>query len=248
MDDRASPQGRSRPDVGVVVPAAGSGRRMGGRRKQYLELAGEPVLLRAVRPFLERGDVVEVIVALPSDDAASPPRWLVEADPRIRTVAGGGSRGASVRSGLEALSPDARIVAVHDGARPLVDGDTVARCIAEARNGRGAVAAHPAVDTLKEVEEGRIVRTPDRSRLWQAQTPQVFPREVVVDAYRAATEAELTATDDASLVERRGIEVRVVRASPRNLKVTRPSDLAVAEALLRRSDDPRPVRSETTDR
>lgn len=247
MDAGTSPPSEPRRDVAVAIPAAGSGRRMGGRRKQYLELAGEPVLLRAVRPFLARDDVAEVVVALPAEDAAAPPAWLTGADERIRTVAGGGSRGASVREALAALSTGIRIVVIHDGARPLLDAGTLRRCVDEARTGRGAVAGVPAVDTMKEVEEGgRIVRTPDRSRLWHAQTPQAFPREVVVEAYRDATDEELAATDDASLVERLGREVRMVRGSRRNLKVTRPGDLAVAEALLRRADETRSVRGEAS--
>lgn len=215
------------------MPAAGAGRRMGGRKKQYLVLCGEPVLLRALRPFLRRRDVREVVVALPPEDVTSPPDWLRESDSRIRIVAGGASRGASVRAGLEALSPGVEVVAVHDGARPLVDDDTVERCLTVAREGVGAVAGCPAVDTLKEADaEGRVLRTPDRSRIWHAQTPQVFPREVLAAAYAAASESELGATDDASLVEGRGIEVRMVRGSPRNIKVTRPDDLVLAETYL----------------
>lgn len=222
------------PDVGVVVPAAGSGRRMGGRRKQYLELAGEPVLLRSIRPFLERDDVCEVVVSLPPEDAGAPPHWLVNADARVRAVAGGESRGASVRAGIEALSVRAAIVAIHDGARPLLDAGTVERCVAAVRSGREAVAGWPAVDTMKEVDdEGRIVTTPERSSLWHAQTPQVFRHAVIADAYGSASDEELGATDDASLVEKRGGSVYMVRGSPRNIKVTRPGDLAVAEALLR---------------
>lgn len=247
MDGGTRPPSEPRRDVAVAIPAAGSGRRMGGRRKQYLELAGEPVLLRAVRPFLARDDVAEVVVALPAEDASAPPAWLTGADDRIRTVAGGASRGASVRAALEDLSAAVRIVVIHDGARPLLDPGTLRRCVEEARAGRGAVAGVPAVDTMKEVEEGgRIVRTPDRSRLWHAQTPQAFPREVVVEAYRGATDDELAATDDASLVERLGREVRMVRGSRRNLKVTRPGDLAVAEALLRRADETPSVRGEAS--
>ena len=220
-------------DVGVVVPAAGSGRRMGGRKKQYLSLRGEPVLLRALRPFLRRDDVREVVVALPPEDVVSPPDWLSEADPRIRVVEGGATRGASVRAGLEVLSTEVAVVAIHDGARPLVDDETVDRCIDVARRGVGAVAGWPAVDTLKEVDpEGRIVRTPERSRIWHAHTPQVFPRKMVTAAYAAASQDDLAATDDASLVEGGGGEVRMVRGSPRNIKVTRPGDLTVAETYL----------------
>lgn len=172
-------------------------------------------------------------MALPPEDVPAPPDWLLGADSRIRVVAGGATRGASVQAGLEALSSDPTLVVVHDGARPLMDDETVERCITVAREGVGAVAGWPAVDTIKEVDpEGRVVRTPERSGLWHAQTPQVFPREVLAAAYAAASEKDLAATDDASLVEGRGGEVRMVRGSPRNIKVTRPGDLALAETYL----------------
>jgi len=224
-------------EVGVAVPAAGAGRRMGGRRKQYLELAGEPVLLRALAPFLARDDVVSIVVALPPDDAADPPEWLLGADPRVRAVAGGETRTASVRAALEALPDTVEVVVVHDGARPLLPAEVLDRCIAVARGGRGAVAASPAVDTLKEVDaEGRILRTPPRSTLWHAQTPQAFPREMLLDAYRSVGPDDPPATDDASLVERRGGDVRVVESPPRNLKVTRPEDMERAALHLEGAD------------
>lgn len=206
---------------------------MGGRKKQYLVLAGEPVLLRALRPFLRRDDVLEIAVALPPEDAGDPPGWLRDADARIRVVPGGASRGASVRAGLEVLSPRVAVVAVHDGARPLVDDDTVDRCIETARRGIGAVAGWPAVDTVKVVDADlKVLRTPERSSLWMAQTPQVFPRAVLAEAYRAASRTDLAATDDASLVENLGHEVRMVRGSPRNIKVTRPADLDLARTFV----------------
>lgn len=223
------------PRVGVVVPAAGRGRRMGpgARPKQYLELAGTPVLLRALSPFLARSDVSSLVVALPAADADDPPGWLVDADSRVRIVAGGDTRTASVRAGIEALPDRVDVVAIHDGARPLAAAEVVERCLVLAASGRGAVAACPAVDTMKEVDdEGRIVGTPARDSLWHAQTPQAFPRGMIVDAYRAVRNDDPRATDDASLVERRGGDVRVVESTPRNLKVTRPEDLARAELYL----------------
>lgn len=239
MDRRPRSDSVARPkpsnaDVGVVVPAAGSGRRMGGRKKPYLLLCGEPVLLRALGPFLRRKDVREIVVALPPEDVADPPDWLRNADERIRLVPGGASRGESVRAGLGALSDEVAIVAVHDGARPLVDDRTVDRCLEAAREGVGAVAGWPAVDTVKVVDADlRVLRTPARSSLWLAHTPQAFPRKVLVEAYRAASAEDLAATDDASLVEARDGEVRMVRGSSRNIKVTRPDDLALAESYLR---------------
>lgn len=215
--------------VGVVLPAAGSGRRMGGVRKPFLELAGEPVLLHALRPFLADPRVCAVVVALGATDAAAPPAWLTAADPRVRVVRGGATRAESVRNGIAAL-PDVDVIAVHDAARPLVTADVVARCIDIALGGEGAVAGCPAVDTVKQVDaDGHIVGTPDRASLWYAQTPQVFPADMVRRAYEEDLEG---ATDDASLVERLGGPVRMVDAGATNLKVTRAEDLPLAETLL----------------
>lgn len=213
------------------MPAAGSGRRMGGARKPFLELDGEPVLVHALRPFLAHPDVVAVVVALAPPDAAEPPGWLTGLDDRIQVVAGGDTRAESVARALEVLPADLDVIAVHDAARPVVTEATVAACVEVAASGVGAVAGCPAVDTMKEVDgDGRIVGTPDRSRLWRAHTPQVFPAPVLRRAYAGVLG---DATDDASLVERAGGVVRMVDGGAWNLKVTRPEDVPVAEALLR---------------
>jgi len=217
--------------VGVAIPAAGSGRRMGGARKAFLELAGSPILLHALRPFLADERVVAVCVALAADDAADPPAWLIEVDERVTVIAGGDTRGASVGRAMAALPADVSVIAVHDAARPLVTEDTVRECIDIATGGVGAVAGCPTVDTMKTVDEdARVVSTADRARLWHAHTPQVFPAEMLRRAY---AEGGGDATDDAALVEQAGFPVRMVDGGAHNLKVTRPDDLFVAEAILR---------------
>jgi 2-C-methyl-D-erythritol 4-phosphate cytidylyltransferase len=206
---------------------------MGGAKKPYLTLAGEPVLLHALRPFLAREDVVALAVALAPEETAAPPAWLARLGPRVVLIAGGESRTDSVRAALAALPADLDVILVHDAARPLLTPDVLERCVRVAAQGRGAVAGFPAVDTLKEVDgSGRILGTPERTRFWHAQTPQAFPAALIRSAYASGEVAE-GATDDASLVERLGGEVVMVEASPRNLKVTRPGDLALAELLLR---------------
>jgi 2-C-methyl-D-erythritol 4-phosphate cytidylyltransferase len=205
---------------------------MGGVRKPFLELAGRPTLLHALRPFLEEPRVVSVVVALSAEDAAAPPAWLTELDARVRIVQGGDTRTESVRRAIEALPGDVQVIAVHDAARPLVSADTVTRCVEVALGGVGAVAGCPAVDTMKQVDgDGRIVDTPDRATLWHAQTPQVFPAEILRRAY-AVEGAD--GTDDAALVERVGGTVRMVDAGPWNIKVTHPEDVVVAGAVLMR--------------
>lgn len=218
------------PRVGVAVPAAGAGRRMGGTRKPFLVLGGRPLLLWALRPFLELPEVTAVAVALGAADAADPPAWLRGHDPRIRVVEGGEERTDSVRAAVAALPADVDVIAVHDAARPFVTADAVRRCIDVARAGQGAVAGCPAVDTIKEVDGARrVLSTPDRARLWHAHTPQVFPAALLRAAY---TRPGAAGTDDAALVEAAGGEVVMIDAGPHNLKITRPADLPLAEAIL----------------
>jgi 2-C-methyl-D-erythritol 4-phosphate cytidylyltransferase len=218
----------------VVIPGGGGGRRLGGVRKPFVELAGRPLLAHTLAPFLATPDVASVVIALAPDDAAAPPDWLARLDPRIRIVAGGAERGDSVRCALDAVPDECDVVLVHDAARPLLTRHLVARCIAAAAAGRNIIAAVPVVDTIQQVAaDGTIVATPDRTTLRRAQTPQAFPRSVLVAAYRRAAAQGVRATDDAALVVRFGGSVVAIEGEPENLKVTTPMDLAIAELLLR---------------
>ena len=231
-DDRAA--GVSGRDVGVVIVAGGSGSRAGGTElKQFRWVAGKPALLHSVQAFMARPDVAIVVVVLPRAYAADPPPWLFQCDvDRLLVSTGGDDRQDSVLSGLEDLPEEIVITVVHDAARPLVTDSTIDRVIGEARKGHGAIAALPIVDTLKEVDAtGGIIRTVDRASLWRAQTPQAFPREMLEQAHVAARRDGLRATDDASLVERLGMRVVVVRGSERGLKITDEADFARADAL-----------------
>jgi 2-C-methyl-D-erythritol 4-phosphate cytidylyltransferase len=223
-------------DVGVVIVAAGSGTRTGGvELKQFRWLAGKPMLLHSLQTFMARADVVSVVCVLPQSHAADPPPWIFQCDvDRLMISLGGRTRTESVANGLDDLPDEARIVLVHDAARPFVDDATIDRVITEVRAGRAATAGMPVVDTLKETdEEGKIVRTIDRQRLWRAQTPQGFTRSVIVRAHREARARKLVATDDAALCEMLGLDVRVVRGSERLMKVTDEADFSRAEALAR---------------
>lgn len=220
--------------AGAVIVAAGAGRRIGGPvRKQYLEVDGVPLLLRAVRAFLLHPEIGATVVVLPPEDAESPPRWLREQ--AVRVVAGGAERGDSVRRGVAALCPDADPVLIHDGARPFVSAETITRVVGAARSG-GAIAAVRATDTLKQVDaSGCILRTLPREAVWHAQTPQGFPRGALLRILERSAADGVRCTDEAGLFERYGEPVRIVEASPDNLKVTRPLDLDLADVLARRS-------------
>jgi len=222
-------------DVGVILVAAGQGTRVGGAPKQYRQLAGVPIVLRALRPFTAHREVAQVVLVLPPADAAQPPPFLRGlAGPALRLVPGGAERGDSVLAGLAALEPVCSIALVHDAARPFVKADVIDAVIQEARAGSGAVAAVPITDTVKELAGGghRVLRTLPRERLWRAQTPQGFPRALLVEAYERARQDGVKAADDAALVERLGATVTVIPDSPRNFKITTAEDLAWAEAWV----------------
>lgn len=230
------PLAEGAPDVGVVIVAAGASTRAGGGElKQLRWLAGKPMLLHSLQTFMARPDVVSVVCVLPARYAGDPPPWVFQCDvDRLMIAPGGATRTESVANGLDDLPDEARIVLVHDAARPLVDDATIDRVVQRVRLGESAIAALPVIDTLKEVDESNhIVRTIDRARLWRAQTPQGFPREVIVRAHREAAATRLTATDDAALCERLGIPVSVVPGSERALKITTEEDFVRAEALAR---------------
>lgn len=226
-------------DVGVVIVAAGSSSRTGGGElKQFRWVAGRPMLLHSLQLFQQRDDVAMVVCVLPRENAGDPPPWIFQCDAeRMLVSVGGRTRAESVRNGMADLPPECRIVLVHDAARPLVPMAVVDRVVEAARAGRSAIAALPVVDTLKEVDAaGCIVRTVERAALWRAQTPQGFPRDVLLRAHRAAEDGGYDGTDDASLVERLGEPVEVVRGSERAMKVTDAGDFERAEAMYGLAD------------
>lgn len=222
--------------MGVIVVAAGRGTRLGGAPKQYQLIGGVPMVLRALRPFTAHPDVAQVVLVLPPGDAASPPDFLQDLGGGLTVVAGGAERSDSVAAGLAALGPACTTVLVHDAARPFVERGVIDAVIGHARAGEGAVAALRVSDTLKQTapdDAMLIARTVPRDGLWRAQTPQGFPRAVLERAHAAGRARDARATDDATLVEQIGVPVRLVPDSPRNLKITTPEDLALAEQIAR---------------
>ncbi|PIE55959.1 MAG: bifunctional 2-C-methyl-D-erythritol 4-phosphate cytidylyltransferase/2-C-methyl-D-erythritol 2,4-cyclodiphosphate synthase [Desulfobulbus propionicus] len=225
------------PPTGVVIPAAGTGSRMGSRLpKQLLEIGGEPLLVKTCRVFWQHPKVNEIVVVVPPAFAPDIEAILQKhCTPaifgRILLVHGGARRQDSVYLGVKALSPEIEMVLVHDGARPLVDTALISRCLQAAHEYGAAIAALEVKDTLKRVEDGLIRATVDRGNLWQAQTPQTVRRRLLEEAFSAAEHQGLLATDEASLLEELGIPVRIVNGSERNLKITRPGDLELAQIL-----------------
>ena len=223
----------------AIVVAGGQGTRLGGKRaKQFLELAGRPIVLHTLERFERCAAIDEVILVLP---AAETGRFLIEAGryglrKLRRVVAGGASRAESVWRGLQTIrAATAGVVAVHDGVRPFVTPDEIARTANAAREHGAAVLVAQVVDTIKEVRDGCIIGTPLRAGLRRALTPQCFRYKVLRRAYEQAEQAGVlneAATDDSFLVERLGHAVFVVEGHSRNIKITSPEDLALAETIL----------------
>lgn len=213
--------------VGALVPAAGRGDRLGpGAPKALRALAGEPLLVHAVRALRACADVGPVVVAAPPDDVRHV-RGLV---PDALVVAGGAERSDSVRRALAALPADVDVVLVHDAARCLVPAEVVERVVAAVRAGADAVVpVLPLADTVKEVDGDVVVRTASRADLRAVQTPQGFRRAVLERAHARTADA----TDDAALVEALGLPVTTVPGHEEAFKVTRPLDLLLAAAVLR---------------
>ena len=220
----------------LLIAAAGSGRRMGASgNKLLLNVAGRPVLAWTLDTVL-RCEVISWvgIIGQPIDEAAIA-AIVAMAAPRkpVRWIVGGDTRQESVSRGLAALPPEASGVLIHDGARCLVEAELLERCAAAVADGRAVIAATPVTDTIKQVDAaGTITATPERSRLWAAQTPQGFGVEQLRNAHATARREGWDVTDDAALFERLGLAVQVLEAPASNIKLTTPFDLTIAAAVL----------------
>ena len=217
---------------GAVFVAAGTASRMGGIDKVMAPLGGEPMIARTVHQF-QNCDAISEIVIVTREDLILPITALCRAYPKVTAVVQGGkSRQESVSLGLNALGSKVKLAAVHDGARPLVTWQVIDRVVRAANSYGAAAPAIPVKDTIKVVE-GRVVKnTPDRATLFAVQTPQVFDFDLLRSALTKAKLEEAQVTDDCSAVERMGMSVKIVEGDERNIKVTTPMDLKIAELLL----------------
>ncbi len=224
------------PKVSVILPAAGQSSRfkLGQRKKVFTELKGRAVWLRSAEHFVNRPDVVQTIVAIaPDDEEFFKEKFRPNlAFMAIDLVHGGSTRAETVQNALAKVIAEADFVAVHDGARPLLTAKWIDQVFNAAFESGAAIPAIPVANTLKRVDGNRtIIETVDRSELWGAQTPQVFRKDVLVKAYEAG---DLSATDEAQLVQSSGHPVKVVEGSSMNFKITTTSDFKMAESLIDR--------------
>lgn len=224
----------------AIIPAGGQGRRFGAQTpKQYAELAGAPLIVHTLRKFnSEYGNpaVSGIIIPVPSADIGFVNDEIVARygiQGVIAVLAGGRERQDSVRAGLEAVPADTEIVAVHDAVRPFVSGDMIREVLDQAALSSAATLGVPVKDTVKKVDEANsVVGTIDRKDLWLTQTPQAFRLDVIKEAYIRAYEDGFYATDDASLVERIGVKVKMVMGSYENIKITTAEDFHFAQFLM----------------
>ena len=230
----------------VILPAAGLGTRMGRAaaektgtsRKQFMLLEGAPILVHTVRKFAAIDRVSEIVIAARAEDM----QWVADMVAgevpagRVRAVEGGNSRQQSVANALASLAPDTQLVAVHDAVRPFIEIETIHKVFDEAAATGAAIVAVPVIDTVKQVTQGtghvKIRGTLQREKLVLAQTPQVFHYELLRRAFATAHADGFTGTDESSLVERLDVEVSVVLGSDRNIKITKPSDMDLANLYL----------------
>ena len=217
---------------GAVIVAAGSASRMGGIDKVMAPLGGEPMIARTVRAFQECDAVSEIVIVTREDLILEITR-LTRDMPKVTAVgAGGKSRQEAVHLGLNALSDKVKLAAIHDGARPFITWQLIDWVIRAANTYGAAAPAIPVKDTIKEVQGGVVVNTPDRSKLQAVQPPQVFDFDLLRGALKKAAQDGAAITDDCSAVERLGFKVKIVEGDERNIKITTPQDLKIAEAFL----------------
>lgn len=221
----------------AIIPASGLGKRLSDKLsgKAFLSLAGRPLISYTLSAFQNHPDIYDIVVVARQCDVQSF-EVLVSSEgfSKVRAVVtGGDERQDSVRNGLDALDSRSEVVAIHDGARPLVDSGVISRCIEGARHTGAVIAAVPVIDTIKCSDDGLVVQdTPDRRKLYAVQTPQAFRTPLIKEAHSLALAEGVVGTDDASLVERLGIPVHLVMGSYGNVKVTTPSDIKFVEAMI----------------
>lgn len=221
-------------DTSVIIVSAGNSTRMQGTDKQMAEIGGIPVVARSMMAFEKCESVLEIIVVT-REESMEKIKKLAEQYGITKlscVVPGGNTRQESVTNGVRKISDEAKMIAVHDGARPLVTQENIEKTIADARVFSGAVLGVPVKDTIKVVSDGLITDTPPRSSLYITQTPQVFKRSVYMRALEFASRNYLDFTDDCQLAEAIGVKVCMTTGDYKNIKITTPEDIAIAETIL----------------
>lgn len=221
--------------VVAVIAAGGSGVRMNSEvPKQYLTLQKKPIIIHTLEKFSRCNQVEQINLVVPRADLEKTTQLIKKWNltENIDVIEGGKTRQHSVWNGLNRLPDNTDIVLVHDGVRPFISEKIINKCLEETRRWGAVITAIPVSDTIKEVKDNCVHTTLDRSKLWQVQTPQSFFRDLLMEAYQKAWENNIIATDDSTLVEKLGHTVRVIKGEERNIKITSPEDLKIAEQFI----------------
>lgn len=221
----------------VIIVAAGVGKRMGGKvAKQYLELKGKPILYYTLNAFDQIDEINEIIVVTGENDIDYVQNEIINKyniKKVTKVIVGGSERQYSVYNGLKAVNTNTKVVLIHDGVRPFIQARDIKRLIEEIKTNKACLLGVKVKDTIKICDDkGYIRETPDRSLLWQAQTPQGFLYDIILKAHLQAQSENFLGTDDAMLVERLGYKIKMVEGSYTNIKITTPEDLQTGEGIL----------------
>lgn len=231
-------------DVSVIICAAGASQRFGGdKKKPFVEIAGRAVFLRSIEFFSNRSDVYQIILAIaPQDKDYVELKWgPMLGFHRVKICLGGSERYETVAKALAMVDQQAQLVAIHDAVRCCLKEEWIDAVFEKARHTGAAILACPVNSTLKKVQDGKIVQTINRTGLYEAQTPQVFRAELIKKAYaQLKTTDDQQITDDAQLVERLGVAIGIVETDASNIKITRPADVTIAEAIFKSRPKPKP--------
>jgi 2-C-methyl-D-erythritol 4-phosphate cytidylyltransferase len=223
--------------IAVVIASAGSGKRLSSDvKKQYMILGNKPVLYHTIKKFDEIENVDSITVVCDAEGIEFVEKEIIEKytfKKTVNTVKGGATRTESVLRGLESLKSDTKYVLIHDGVRPFIKGAVIKEAIRQTLSGKSIVVCSKTVDTIKVAEEGKIVKTLDRSVLWNAETPQCFNYGLILEMVGEAVDLDIQFTDEASILEYFGFDVHIVENSHSNLKITMPKDLVYGEYLLK---------------
>ena len=220
-----------------IILAGGSGVRMGSKaRKQYLSIGNAPILAHTLHAFDSASSIDQIILVAPADDIdfiQSKLLAALELSTQTQVITGGSTRQASVYQGLLAVKDTNALVAIHDGVRPFITPIEIDQCIDTAADCGACILGIPISETMKQVHKDCIRKTVDRNNMWLAQTPQAFAYQTIRKAHDIAMEEGIDGTDDAMLVERLGITVRIIKGNRRNIKITTSDDLSLANAILK---------------
>jgi 2-C-methyl-D-erythritol 4-phosphate cytidylyltransferase len=230
-------------NIAVIICAAGASSRFGGKRKKpFVDVGGRAVFLRSVEIFAERDDVKQILLGIcPEDEEIVKVKWGANLSFfNVKTFFGGQERFETVKKGLELIKDDVDIIAVHDAVRCCLTGKWVDECFEQAAKTGAAILACPVSATIKDAKDNSIIKTVDRTDLWEAQTPQVFKKDLLIKAYENLKNLDKeTISDDAQLLEAFGHEVSIVETDASNIKITKKNDLAIAEAIIKSRPKPK---------